>query len=303
MTQKTGDIYPKEGIYYKDKPDTPEMSGNPRTASPSYRLAYKDLDFLERRALRPQRIALEFAKADMIMAEKRIRSTVVMFGGARIPEPGKEPWTAKDEAQKANLKSLSRYYEEARRFARICSRYAATTHYRDFIIATGGGPGMMEAGNRGAADVGAPSIGLNIILPHEQDPNPYVTPSLCFRFHYFAIRKMQFMTRAKALLAFPGGFGTMDELFEVLTLIQTGRMRPAPIILFGAEFWHKAFNVQFLAEQGMIDYGDMNLFTYADKAEQAWDYIAQYYNVPADAAAAVLSEADGVSAAENKGQI
>ncbi|KAA6405819.1 LOG family protein [Candidatus Tokpelaia sp.] len=248
--------------------------------SRTYRLAYQDLDFLERHALRPQRLALEFMKADMIMRERGIKSTIVVFGGARIPAPGQESGTAASAGQAKNLSALTHYYDEARRFARICSKYAATTEYREFIIATGGGPGIMEAGNRGAFDVGAPNIGLNIVLPHEQAPNPYITPELCFRFHYFAMRKMHFMLRAKALLAFPGGFGTMDELFEVLTLVQTSRMKPVPIVLFGEQFWRQAFNVEFLAEQGMIAPENKTLFVYADKAEAAWRHIARYYHLP-----------------------
>lgn len=183
-----------------------------QTRSPTYRLAWDDNDFLTRRELRPVRLQLELLKPEMALAEKGIRSTVIMFGGARIPEPGGEAWAAKNEIQKKNLEANSRYYEEARKFARLCSEYSAKSYYREFVIVTGGGPGVMEAGNRGAADCGAPSIGLNIILPHEQVPNRYVTPELCFNFHYFAIRKMHFVMRAKAVAVFPGGFGTMDEL-------------------------------------------------------------------------------------------
>lgn len=243
--------------------------------SKAYRLAYRDLDFLERHALRAQRLALEFMKTDMALREKKIKSTIVLFGGARIPAPGKKPRAAANAQQEKNLMRFSHYYEEARRFAQICSAYAATAGYREYIIATGGGPGIMEAGNRGADDVGAPSIGLNIVLPHEQTPNAYISPDLCFRFHYFAMRKMHFMLRAKALLAFPGGFGTMDELFEVLTLIQTKRMKPVPVILFGEDFWRKAFNAEFLLEQGMISPENIKLFTYADTADAAWKHIAR----------------------------
>src|SRR5690606_17102063 len=190
-----------------------------------------------------------------------IRSTVILFGGARIPEPGGPAWAAKNETQKKNLEKAARYYSEARRFARLCSDYSASTYYREFVVVTGGGPGVMEAGNRGAADCGAPSIGLNIVLPHEQAPNEYVTPELCFNFHYFAIRKMHFMMRAKAVAIFPGGFGTMDELFEALTLIQTGRMERMPVILFGKEFWKRALDLDYLAEQGTISPGDQNIIS------------------------------------------
>lgn len=257
-----------------------EFADNAQLQSKSFRLAYKDLDFLERRVLRPQRIGLEFLKPDMIMHEKGIKSTIVLFGGARIPAPGEEPRAAANAAQAKNLVALSHYYEEARRFAQICSAYSATTGYKEFLIATGGGPGVMEAGNRGAADVGAPSIGLNIVLPFEQAPNPYITPDLCFRFNYFAMRKMHFMQRAKALLAFPGGFGTLDELFEVLTLIQTKRTKPVPVILFGESFWRKVFDMEFLAEQGMIAPDSEHMIRYADKAEDAWQIIAAAYDLP-----------------------
>ncbi len=186
----------------------------------------------------------------MILAERGIRSTVILFGGARIPEPGGDAWAAKNETQKKNLEANSRYYEEARSFARLCSQHSAASYYREFVVVTGGGPGVMEAGNRGADDVGAPSIGLNIVLPHEQAPNPYVTPELCFNFHYFAIRKMHFVMRAKAVAVFPGGFGTMDEFFETLTLIQTGRMERVPIILFGKEFWKRAIDLDYPRRAG-----------------------------------------------------
>lgn len=189
-------------------PDTPQ------TRAATYRLAWDDEDFMTRRELRPVRLQLELLKPEMILAERGIRSTVILFGGARLPEPGGEAWAAKNETQKRNLELNSVYYDEARKFARLCSQHSAATYYREFVVVTGGGPGVMEAGNRGADDVGAPSIGLNIVLPHEQAPNPYVTPELCFNFHYFAIRKMHFVMRAKAVAVFPGGFGTMDEFFR-----------------------------------------------------------------------------------------
>ncbi len=250
-----------------------------QTRSPTYRLAWDDNDFLTRRELRPVRLQLELLKPEMALAEKGIRSTVIMFGGARIPEPGGEAWAAKNEIQKKNLEANSLYYEEARKFARLCSEYSAKSYYREFVIVTGGGPGVMEAGNRGAADCGAPSIGLNIILPHEQVPNRYVTPELCFNFHYFAIRKMHFVMRAKAVAVFPGGFGTMDELFETLTLIQTGRMERVPVILFGHEFWNNAINIAYLAEQGTISPTDIDLLTFVDTAEDAWKAIQEFYKI------------------------
>ncbi|WP_306117445.1 MULTISPECIES: LOG family protein [unclassified Roseitalea] len=254
-------------------PDTPQ------TRSPAYRLAFDDAEFLCREELRPVRLQLELLKPDMLLAERGIRSTVVMFGGARIPEPGGEAWAAKNETQKKNLEANAVYYAEAREFARLCSRHSASTGHTEFVVVTGGGPGVMEAGNRGAADVGAPSIGLNIVLPHEQAPNGYVTPELCFNFHYFAIRKMHFLLRAKAVSVFPGGFGTMDELFEALTLIQTGRMERLPFLLFGRRFWQGAIDLEFLAEQGTISPGDVELISFVDTAEEAWGVIGDFYEL------------------------
>jgi uncharacterized protein (TIGR00730 family) len=257
----------------KAVPDTPQ------TRASTYRLAWNDEDFLTRREMRAVRLQLELMKPELILAEKGIRSTVILFGGARLPEPGGPAWAAKNEVQEKNLIANSRYYDEARKFARLCSEHSATSYYREFVVVTGGGPGVMEAGNRGAADVGAPSIGLNIVLPHEQAPNLYVTPELCFNFHYFAIRKMHFIMRAKAVAVFPGGFGTMDEFFETLTLIQTGRMERVPIILFGTEFWKNAIDLDYLAEQGTISPGDQNIIDYADTAEAAWDVIRKFYDI------------------------
>lgn len=257
----------------KSTPDTPQ------TRAPSFRLAWNDQDFLTKRDLRSVRLQLELLKPEMILAERGIRSTVILFGGARIPEPGGEAWAAKNEVQKENLLKNAQYYEEAREFARICSRHSETSGYSEYVVVTGGGPGVMEAGNRGAADVGAPSIGLNIVLPHEQAPNLYVTPELCFNFHYFAIRKMHFIMRAKAVAVFPGGFGTMDELFETLTLIQTGRMERVPVILFGKEFWSKAVNIEYLAEQGTISPNDGDLLTFVDTAAEAWETISTFYDL------------------------
>ncbi|MDN2566273.1 LOG family protein [Aquibium sp. A9E412] len=252
-------------------PDTPQ------TRAATYRLAWNDEDFMTQRALRPVRLQLELLKTEMVLAERGIRSTVILFGGARIPEPGGEAWAAKNETQKKNLLENSRYYAEARNFAQLCSQHSAMSYYREFVVVTGGGPGVMEAGNRGAADCGAPSIGLNIVLPHEQAPNRYVTPELCFNFHYFAIRKMHFMMRAKAVAVFPGGFGTMDELFETLTLIQTGRMEHVPVLLFGRAFWKRAIDLDFLSEQGTISPGDERLISFVDTAEEAWKIIADFY--------------------------
>ena len=254
-----------------------EVPKTPQSSSAAYRLAFADDDFMTRRELRPVRLQLELLKTEMILTETGIVSTVVLFGGARIPEPGKEAWAAKNEVQKARLEKNSRYYDEARRFARLCSEYSARTNFREFVITTGGGPGVMEAGNRGAHEAGAPTIGLNIVLPHEQAPNEYVTPDLSFNFHYFAIRKMHFLMRAKAVAAFPGGFGTLDELFESLTLMQTGRMKRMPILLFGREFWSRIVNFEALAEEGVISPEDVKMVTFVDTAEDAWKVIADFY--------------------------
>lgn len=254
----------------------------PQTISPAYRLAFADDDFMTRRELRPVRLQLELLKAEMSLSEAGIVSTIVLFGGARIPEPGKAAWAAKNEAQRVRLEANSKYYDEARQFARLCSQYSAQTNYREFVVTTGGGPGVMEAGNRGANDIGAPTIGLNIVLPHEQAPNPYVTPEFSFNFHYFAIRKMHFLMRAKAVAAFPGGFGTLDELFECLTLIQTGRMKKMPVILFGKEFWQRIINIQALADEGVIAPEDVNMVTFVDSAQEAWSVIAQFYGLQTD---------------------
>ncbi|WP_024586666.1 LOG family protein [Aliihoeflea sp. 2WW] len=257
----------------KSVPDTPQ------TRAPTYRLAWDDEEFMTRRELRPVRLQLELLKPDMVLAERGIESTVILFGGARIPEPGGEAWAAKNEVQKKNLLANAKYYDEAREFARLCSQHSASYGYREFVVVTGGGPGVMEAGNRGATDVDAPSIGLNIVLPHEQAPNPYVTPELCFNFHYFAIRKMHFVMRAKAVAVFPGGFGTMDEFFETLTLIQTGRMERVPVICFGKSFWERAVDLDFLAEQGTISPGDQDIIDFVDTAQEAWDVIARFYEI------------------------
>ncbi|MEH6720352.1 MAG: LOG family protein [Aurantimonas endophytica] len=262
----------------RDKQDVKAIPATPQTRSPTYRLAFDDADFLSSEALRGVRLQLELIKPEMALNEAGILSTVILFGGARIPEPGAEAWAARNPEQKRNLEANSRYYEEARRFARFASQHSADTHGgKEFVIVTGGGPGVMEAGNRGAADVGAVSIGLNITLPHEQAPNPYTTPELSFNFHYFAIRKMHFLLRAKAMAIFPGGFGTLDELFEGLTLIQTRRMQRIPVILFGEEFWRRVINFEALAKEGTIAPSDLELITFADTAEDGWQAIRDFY--------------------------
>ena len=260
------------------------MPKTPQTASAAYRLAFTDEEFMTSEELRPVRLQLEYMKTEIRLRERGINSTVVLFGGARIPEPGKPAWAAHNETQKRNLEAASRYYEEARRFAQFASRTSKALDYRDYVVVTGGGPGVMEAGNRGAADVGAPSIGLNIVLPHEQAPNLYVTPELAFNFHYFATRKIHFLLRARAVAIFPGGFGTLDEFFETLTLIQTGRMDRIPVLLFGIEFWRKVINFEALAEAGTISPDDPDLFTIVDSAEDGWAVVRQHYNLPEIAA-------------------
>ena len=210
------------------------------------------------------RLQLELLKPQMILDERGINSTVVLFGGARIPAPEN-----KAQAKTPALAELSKYYAEARTFARIITERSLLSYGRDNVICTGGGPGVMEAGNRGADDAGGQSIGLNIVLPHEQAPNQYVTPDLSFNFHYFAIRKMHFLMRAKAVCIFPGGFGTLDEMFETLTLIQTGRMKPVPFLLFGRAFWEKLIDWEMLADAGTISRDDLKLFQFVETAEEA----------------------------------
>ncbi|MDS7596042.1 LOG family protein [Agrobacterium tumefaciens] len=280
---KNGKLRRKDGAWDPlkrsdaDKQQAEVIPRTPQSDSPSYRLAYVDTDFLCREELRPIRLQLELLKTEMALTERGITSTVVMFGGARIPAPGKDAWAARNEIQKRNLEEASVYYDEARKFARICTSYGEKSGHREYVVVTGGGPGVMEAGNRGAADAGGPSIGLNIVLPHEQAPNAYVTPDLSFNFHYFAIRKMHFLMRAKAVVIFPGGFGTLDELFETLTLIQTKRMAPIPLILFGEKFWRSLINFEFLSDFGTIAPEDMELLHFAETADEAWKIVAEHY--------------------------
>ncbi|TDL78421.1 TIGR00730 family Rossman fold protein [Palleronia sediminis] len=253
---------------HTDRATAEQIPDTPQTRAPAYRLAFADDDFLCREELRPVRLQLELLKPEMALAEEGITSTVVLFGGARIPAPA-----SRDEARTETLSDLSRYYDEARRFARLMTERSLESDGRRHVIVTGGGPGVMEAGNRGAHEAGGRSIGLNIVLPHEQAPNAYVTPGLCFNFHYFAIRKMHFLMRARALCVFPGGFGTLDELFEALTLIQTGRMERIPVLLFGRAFWERIVNFEALAEAGTISPDDLELFAFVETAEEALETI------------------------------
>jgi uncharacterized protein (TIGR00730 family) len=248
----------------QDVAATDRLPDTPQTRNPAYRLAFNDMDFLTRDELRPVRLQLELLKPQMMLDEAGIKSIVVLFGGARIPAPEN-----KASAKTPMLAELSKYYTEARHFARIITERSLASGGTEDVICTGGGPGVMEAGNRGAVDAGGQSIGLNIVLPHEQAPNPYVTPDLSFNFHYFAIRKMHFLMRAKAVCIFPGGFGTLDEMFESLTLIQTGRMKPIPFLLFGRAFWEKLIDWEMLAEAGTISRDDLKLFQFVETAEEA----------------------------------
>jgi uncharacterized protein (TIGR00730 family) len=260
----------------------------------SYRVAYKDVDFLMEPEMRAARMELEHLKPELYFQRNNIRSTIVVFGSTRTVEPAEareryeqakarladtpdDPRRQRAVRLAEQLLKRSRYYDLARQFTKLVSTACQSDGQCDYVICTGGGPGIMEAANRGAFDVGAKSIGLNIRLPHEQQPNPYITPDLCFQFHYFALRKFHFLLRAKALVVFPGGFGTLDELTDALTLRQCGRMQEIPIILFGREYWEKAFPVTFLADAGTIDDEDLDLFRYAETADEAWGMIQQFH--------------------------
>lgn len=252
----------------------------------AYRMAFADGEFLLREELRPVRVQLELMKPELVQQDQGVESTIVVFGSARLlprdaalealdrARQGGNPTTLRHAERQLEL---SRYYEEARRFGELVTQEAHALG-EPVIISTGGGPGIMEAGNRGAFEAGGRSMGMNIYLPFEQAPNPYITPELCFQFHYFAIRKMHFLMRAVALVSFPGGFGTLDELFEVLTLAQTGKIRRRPILLFGREFWTRLIDFSVLIEDGLINPDDVNLFHYVDTAEEAWEAIKLAYS-------------------------
>lgn len=256
----------------------------------AYRLAFADPEFLLRRETRGMRIQLEMLKPDLDQAAQGVENTVVVFGSARFPSPEDANAALKAAKASGDAKQLAlaerhvrnaKHYDNARLFARLVAGYSARKPLKErLFICTGGGPGIMEAANRGAFEMGAPTPGLNIALPHEQQANPYVTPSLSFKFHYFATRKMHFMMRAKALVAFPGGFGTLDELFEVITLVQTKKAKPVPIVLFGTEYWKKLINMDVLVEEGAISPEDLNLLHYTDDPQEAWDTIRTFYDLP-----------------------
>jgi len=262
--------------------------------SPSYRLAEQDADFIRRPDSRGPRLQLEYLKADTVLAEEHIDHTIVVYGSTRICEPAAarrnvevlraavraEPDGAEPRQQLAAAERIlakSHYYDVAREFGRLVGNATTDAGLPRVTIMTGGGPGLMEAANRGASDVGAQSVGLNIDLPYEQYPNPYVSPDLCFRFHYFALRKLHFLLRARALVAFPGGYGTLDELFEVLTLIQTRKIKPIPVVLVGEHFWRRAMDFDYLVDEGVIDPEDRELFWFAETAQEIWDGILGWY--------------------------
>jgi uncharacterized protein (TIGR00730 family) len=260
------------------------------TESPAYRLAYEDLELLGQDDLRPLRLQLELLKPERILREQGVHSTVVVFGSARVCDAAsarsefaavEDAGTTRQLARARRRMEQARYYEQARRFAHLISTRFQQQERRDFVVVTGGGPGIMEAANRGAFEAGARSIGLNITLPREQKPNPWVSPELAFRFHYFALRKMHFLLHARGLVSFPGGYGTLDELFEVLTLIQTGKMTRIPVVLVGRAFWRRLVDFDFLVDEGYVSPEDIELLTYADDAQEIIETLERFYGGPA----------------------
>ena len=256
----------------------------PQTESEAYKLAFQDSEFLLREDLRPVRFQLELLKPELLLNERGIGSTFVFYGSARIPAPDMADalvaaaTNAEQEAIAERLKAKSRYYEVARDLARLASRCGSDEEgKKHFVVCSGGGPSIMEAANRGAADEGRESIGLNIVLPHEQLPNRYVTPDLSFQFHYFALRKMHFLLRARAVAVFPGGYGTFDELFELLTLVQTGKVRPLPILLFGRDYWNRVIDFEAMVGEGVIAPNDLDLFHWCEEAVEAWTFVTRFY--------------------------
>ena len=285
----TADHIPPKRIFPDAKVDAQaakHVPSSPQTESEAYKLAFQDTDFLLRQDLRPVRFQLELLKPELLMNEANIGSTFVFYGSARIPEPGKADAllaAAQTDWQRQvaeRLKAKSHYYDISRRLARHASRGDCDEEgKKHFVVCSGGGPSVMEAANRGAHDEGCDSIGLNIVLPHEQLPNQYVTPDLSFQFHYFALRKMHFLLRARAVAVFPGGFGTFDEFFELLTLIQTGKMKRIPVLLFGKEFWTRVIDFGALAREGVISPRDLELISWCETAEDAWECIAEFYKI------------------------
>jgi uncharacterized protein (TIGR00730 family) len=258
----------------------------PQTRSGAYKLAFQDTEFLLREDLRPVRFQLELLKPELMLDEANIESMLVIYGSARIPEPeaadALEAAATDDTTRNIarSLKAKARYYDEARNLARLASAFPTDADgKRHFVVCSGGGPSIMEAANRGAHDMDRESVGLNIVLPHEQAPNRYVTPDLSFQFHYFALRKMHFLLRARAVCVFPGGFGTFDEMFELLTLIQTGKIKPIPVILFGRDFWTRVVNFDALVEEGVISAPDLGLFHFVETADEAWVIVKAFYGI------------------------
>ena len=293
MTDKKN---PKDGFPSAEADATRAEIGaeTPQTRSASYRLAYADRDFLLRDELRSVRLQLELLKPELILQEHGVESTIVVFGSARLPDPdtadarhAEAAGAAKQNPSDAALRralaraerqiELSRYHIEARRFAALASRAGQSSNGRHYVVTTGGGGGIMEAANRGADESDAVSIGLNIVLPEEQTPNPYITPELSFQFHYFALRKMHFLMRARALAIFPGGFGTIDELFDALTLIQTGKVAPMPVLLFGRDYWRRLIDFDAMVEDGVISPEDADIITFVETADEAWEIVSERY--------------------------
>ncbi|WP_265587098.1 LOG family protein [Sphingomicrobium arenosum] len=281
---------PRDPTFPSSKTDAAAAAtvpSSPQTESEAYKLAFQDNELMLRDELRPVRLQLELLKPELLMQEAKIASTFVMYGSARVPEPVKaqerlaEAKTDYEKKVAERLVAKSRYYDEARKLARIASTYPTDEDgQRHFVVTSGGGPSFMEAANRGAHDEGKESIGLNITLPHEQLPNEYITPDLSFQFHYFAIRKMHFLIRARAVAVFPGGYGTFDEMFELLTLIQTGKMHKIPLLVFGKEeFWDRVMDLDALALEGTISPGDLDLITWVETAEEAWSHVCAAYEV------------------------
>ncbi|AZI36591.1 hypothetical protein NT2_05_01610 [Caenibius tardaugens NBRC 16725] len=290
MTERKDDRELTNRKFYKAKQEAAfseaALRQTPQNQHPAYRLAFQDTDFLLREELRPIRFQLELLKPEMLLEEAGVGSTLVFYGSARIPAPDQADAlvaaaeTDEERAVAERLAAKSRYYEEARKLAKIASECAPVQQgKRQFVVCSGGGPSIMEAANRGAAEAGSESIGLNIVLPHEQAPNRYISPYLSFNFHYFALRKMHFLIRARAVAVFPGGYGTLDEMMELLTLIQTGKMKPIPILLFGKEYWDRIINFGALADEGVINREDLNLFRWCETAEEAWGHITGFYDL------------------------
>lgn len=281
------DKQPHRSRFHKAEEDAhfaKQAVSTPQTQSPAYRLAFQDNDFLLREDLRPVRFQLELLKPELLLDEAKINSMLVIYGSARIPSPD-QAQAVLDAARTPEEKRIAErlaekavYYDQARELGRIASRVPCDDDgSRNFVVCSGGGPSIMEAANRGADDEGRESVGLNIVLPHEQAPNRFVTPDLSFQFHYFALRKMHFLLRARAVAVFPGGFGTFDETFELLTLIQTGKIKPIPVLMFGRKFWTRVVDFDALVEEGVIGARDLDLFHFVETAEEAWAIIQQFY--------------------------